>query len=108
MESAEVTKLYEPFPTLCLYVAPAACMVGRVPLIPLFFAGNSNCTIHHKYSQPEHKRSGFPVTLQQRMAGVAARRSGSLRRLLIRSRGTCAARELRLTGVARLIGPDAM
>ena len=31
----------------------------RVPLIPLFLAGNSTPTIPHKYSQ--HKRSGFPV-----------------------------------------------
>ena len=55
-----MTKLYEPFPTPCLYdVAPAANMVGRVRLIPLFLAGNSNPTIPHKYSQ--HKRSGFPV-----------------------------------------------
>ena len=54
-----VAKLYEPFPTPCLYVAPAACMVGRVPLIPLFLAGNSTPTIPHQYSQ--HKRSGFPV-----------------------------------------------
>jgi hypothetical protein len=37
---AGVTKLYEPLPTPCLYVAPAANMVGRVPLIPLFLAGN--------------------------------------------------------------------
>ena len=59
MESAGVTKLYEPFPTPCLYVAPAACMVGRVPLIPLFLADNSTPTIPHQYSQ--HKRSGFPV-----------------------------------------------
>ncbi len=59
MESAGVAKLYEPFPTPCLYVAPAACMVGRVPLIPLFLAGNSTPTIPHKYSQ--HKKSGFPV-----------------------------------------------
>ncbi len=59
MESAGATKLYEPFPTPCLYVAPAAFMVGRVPLIPLFLAGNSTPTIPHKYSQ--HKRSGFPV-----------------------------------------------
>ena len=59
MERACVTKLYEPFPTPCLYVAPAACMVGRVPLIPLFLAGNSTPTIPHQYSQ--HKRSGFPV-----------------------------------------------
>ncbi len=40
MERAGVTKLYEPLPTPCLYVAPAAIMVGRVPLIPLFLAGN--------------------------------------------------------------------
>ena len=33
-------------------------MVGRVPLIPLFLAGNSTPTIPHQYSQ--HKRS-FPV-----------------------------------------------
>ena len=61
MESAGVTKLYEPFPTPCLsrYVAPAANMVGRIPLIPLFLFGNSTPTIPHKYSQ--HKRSGFPV-----------------------------------------------
>ncbi len=59
MEHAGVTKLYEPLPTPCLYVAPAANMVGRVPLIPLFLAGNSTPTIPHQYSQ--HKRSGFPV-----------------------------------------------
>jgi hypothetical protein len=34
-------------------------MVGRVPLIPLFLAGNSTPTIPYQYSQ--HKRSGFPV-----------------------------------------------
>ncbi len=54
-----MTKLYEPFPTPYLYVAPAANMVGRVPLIPLFLAGNSTPTIPHKCSQ--HKRSGFPA-----------------------------------------------
>ncbi len=59
MESAGVTKLYEPFQTPCLYVAPAANMMGRVPLIPLFLAGNTTTTISHKYSQ--HKRSGFPA-----------------------------------------------
>ena len=59
MERAGVSKLYELFPTPCLYVAPAANMVGRVPLIPLFLAGNSTPTIPHQYSQ--HKRSGFPV-----------------------------------------------
>lgn len=46
-------------PTPCLYVAPAANMVGRVPLIPLFLAGNSTPTIPHKYSK--HKSSGFPA-----------------------------------------------
>jgi hypothetical protein len=59
MERAGVTKLYEPSPTPCLYVAPAANMVGRVPLIPLFLAGNTTPTIPHKYSQ--HQKSGFPV-----------------------------------------------
>ncbi len=54
-----MTKLYEPIPTFCLCIAPAACIVGRVPLIPLFLVGNSTPTIPHKYSQ--HKRSGFPV-----------------------------------------------
>jgi hypothetical protein len=59
MERAGVTKLYEPLPTPCLYVAPAANMVGRVPLIPLIMAGNLTPTIPQQYSQ--HKRSGFPV-----------------------------------------------
>ncbi len=59
MERTGVTKLYEPVPTPCLYVAPAACMMGRVQLMPLFLAGNSTPTIPYKYSQ--HKRSGFPV-----------------------------------------------
>ncbi len=58
MERAGVTKLYEPLPTPCLYVAPAANMVGRVPLIPSRL-DNSTPTIPHQYSQ--HKRSGFPV-----------------------------------------------
>ena len=59
MERAGVTKLYEPSPTPCLYVAPAANMVGRIPLMPLFLAGNSTPTIPHKYSK--HKSSGFPM-----------------------------------------------
>jgi hypothetical protein len=59
MERAGVTKLYEPSTTPCLYVAPAACMVGRVPLIPLLLAGNLTPTIPHKYRQ--HKSSGFPA-----------------------------------------------
>ncbi len=58
MESNGVTKLYEPSPTPCPYVAPVN-MVGKVPLIPLFLAGNSTPTIPHKYSK--HKNSGFPM-----------------------------------------------
>jgi hypothetical protein len=39
MEDAGVTKLYEQSPIPCLYVAPAANMAGRAPLVPLFLAG---------------------------------------------------------------------
>jgi hypothetical protein len=46
-----VVKLYEPSPTQCLYVAPAENMVGRVPLMPLFLAGNATPTIPHLYSK---------------------------------------------------------
>ncbi len=49
MEDAGVVKLYEPSPTPCLYVAPAENMVGRVPLIPCFLAGNSTPTIPLKF-----------------------------------------------------------
>jgi hypothetical protein len=59
MAHAGVTKLYEPLSTPCLYMSPAANMVGRVPLILLFLAGNSTPTIPHQSSQ--HKRSGFPL-----------------------------------------------
>jgi hypothetical protein len=58
MEDAGVIKLYEPSPTPCLYVALAENMVGRVPLIPLFLAGNSTPTIPHMFSK--RKDSGFP------------------------------------------------
>ena len=58
MEDAGVIKLYEPSSTPCLYVAPAENMVGRVPLIPLFLAGNSTQTIPHMFSK--RKDSGFP------------------------------------------------
>ncbi len=75
MESAGVTELYEPFPTPCLYVAPAANMVGRVPLTPLFLAGNTTSTIPHKYSQHHDKRSSFPVGTCD--AAAADGRSGS-------------------------------
>ena len=59
MEDSGVIKLYEPSPTLCLYVAPAENMVSRVPLMPLFLAGNSTPTIPHLYSK--HKDTGFPM-----------------------------------------------
>jgi hypothetical protein len=38
---AGVVKLYEPSPTPCLYMAPGENMAGRIPLIPLFLAGNT-------------------------------------------------------------------
>ena len=40
-------------------VDPVANMLGRVPLIPLFLAGNSTPTIPHKFSK--HKGSAFPM-----------------------------------------------
>ncbi len=73
MERAGVIKLYEPFPTPCLYVAPAACMVGRVQLIPLLLAGNS--TLLFLASTAGTRVQAFQwaaVTLQLLMAGVAA------------------------------------
>ena len=59
MEDAGVVKLYEPSPTPCLYVAKAENMVGRVPLMTLFLAGNTTPTIPHLYSK--RKDSGFPM-----------------------------------------------
>ncbi len=59
MEDAGIIKLYDPSPIPCLYVAPVANMVGRVPLFPLFLAGNSTPTIPHRFSK--HKGSGFPM-----------------------------------------------
>ncbi len=50
-------KLYEPSPTPCPYVADVQNMVGRVPLMPLFLAGNSTPTIPHIFSK--RKDSGF-------------------------------------------------
>ena len=57
MEDAGGIKLYEPSPTHCLYVADVQNMVGRVPLMPLFLAGNSTPTIPHILSK--RKDSGF-------------------------------------------------
>jgi hypothetical protein len=59
MEDAKVIKIYDPSPIPCLYVAPVANVLGRVPLIPWFLAGNSTPTIPHKSSK--HKGSGFPM-----------------------------------------------
>ena len=59
MEDAGVLKLYEPGPIPCLYVAPLDHVVGRVPLIPLFLAGNTTPTIPHKFSK--RKGTGFPL-----------------------------------------------
>ncbi len=66
MEDAGVIKLYEPSPTPCLYVAPVKNITGRVPLIPLFLAGNSTASTKIKASQ-------WAVQTQRRwIAGVAA------------------------------------
>ena len=59
--------IYMYIPTPCLDVAPASCMVGRVPLIPLFLAGNSTPTIPHKLRK--HKSSGFPAGTCNTAAG---------------------------------------
>ena len=48
-------------------------MVGRVPLIPLFLAGNSTPTIPHKFSK--HKGSGFPMVCAD--SGASDCRRGS-------------------------------
>ena len=53
-----MVKLYEPSPTPCLYVAPVQNMVGRVPVIPLFLAGNSTLTIPHMFAK--RKDACFP------------------------------------------------
>ncbi len=45
-------------PNPCLYVANVQNMVGRVPLMPLFLAGNLTPTIPHIFSK--HKDSRFP------------------------------------------------
>ena len=63
MEDSGVVKLYEPSPTPCLYVAPAENMVGRVPLIPLFLAGNSTLTIPHMFSKQGCR---LPIWLRRR------------------------------------------
>ena len=75
MEDSGVIKLYEPSPTPCLYVAPAENMVGRVPLMPLFLAGNSTPTIPHLYRKS--KDTGFPMGCAD-AAGVDGRRGSNV------------------------------
>ncbi len=39
--------------TMCLYMADVQNMVGRVPLTPLFLAGNSTPTFTHMSTSPK-------------------------------------------------------
>ena len=50
-------------------------MVGRVPLMPLFLAGNSTPTIPHLYSK--RKDTGFPMGCAD-AAGVDGRRGSNV------------------------------
>jgi hypothetical protein len=78
MEDAGAIKLYESSPTLCLYVAPAENMVGRVPLIPLFLAANSTPTIpHNAHMFSKRKESGFPFGCADASAADGLGRWGS-------------------------------
>ena len=72
MEDSGVVKLYEPSPTPCLYVAPVENMVGRVPLMPLFLAGNATPTIPNLYSKRKESGRWAALTQQRWTAGVAA------------------------------------
>ena len=58
MERAGVQKLYEPYPTPILFVAPCQHVLGQVQLFPLFLDGNATPTIPYKFSQ--HQRAKFP------------------------------------------------
>ncbi len=75
MEDSGGVKLYEPSPTPCLYVAPVENMVGRVPLIPLFLAGNSTPTIPHMFTKS--KDAGFPFGCAD-AAAVDGRRGSNI------------------------------
>ena len=74
MEDSGVVKLYEPSPTPCMYVALVEYMVGRVPLMPLFLAGNATLTIPHLYSK--RKESGFLLGCADATAVDGRRGSG--------------------------------
>jgi hypothetical protein len=83
MEDAGVIKLYEPSPTPCLYVAPVENMESRVPLIPLFLAGNSTPTIPHMFSK--RKDSGFPFGCADAAAADGRRGSNIPARIMLYS-----------------------
>ena len=70
-----MVKLYEPSPTPCLYVAPVQNIVGRVPLIPLFLAGNSTLTIPHMFAK--RKDACFPFGCAD-AAGVDGRQGSNV------------------------------
>jgi hypothetical protein len=86
MEDSGVVKLYEPSPTPCLYVAPVENMVGRVPLMPLFLAGNATATMPHLYSK--RKESGFPLGCAD-AAAVDGRRGSNVYEPSMRSTRGC-------------------
>ena len=75
MEESGVVKLYEPSQIPCLYVALVQNMVGRVPLIPLFLAGNSTPTIPHMFAK--RKDACFPFGCAD-AAAVDGRRGSNI------------------------------
>ncbi len=84
-EDAGVIKLYEPLPTPCLYVADVQNMMGRVPLMPLFLAGNLTPTIltYSARARIQAFRMAVPTRLKRTDCGAAmsmrsTRRCGSL------------------------------
>ncbi len=80
------TCTYKPSQQPCLYLAPAANMVGRVPMIPLFLAGNSTATFPHKCS---NLASQWAAVIQlQMMAGA-----GKCDSNLFEVKGGCSAGE---------------
>ena len=81
MEAIGVQKLYEPSPKPILYAGLAADVLGRVPLMPLFFLGNYTPTIPHPLSQ--HRSARFPHGLAD-AADESGRMSSQTRRLHLR------------------------
>ena len=86
MERAGVTKLYEHLPTPCLYVAPGANRVGRIPLIPLFLAGNSTPTIQHMYSKHEKRAVLVQKVVIMLMGGLTQLKQKEARHALVYAR----------------------